>query len=176
MRRPKFRGWVTRELAYLSGENTLDLRRLAYLAQTTEPRLRERLILYAIAAAQVERLGNYLYREDMISELEELAGILRGHDFDDPEGFDEIDLPPRYQKALMSYRSAYTRIDSRNDSKRLRWEKSIQLQKEKGVSNARIAHDLNLDPGNVNSYLKHGATERFSLENATKIMKYLYSL
>jgi len=176
MRRPKFRGWVTRELAYLSGERTLNLRRLAYLAQTSEPRLRERLVLYAIATAQVERLSSYLYREDMINELEELAGMLRGRNLDDPTGFEETNLPPRYQKALMSYKTAYTRIDTRNDSKRLRWEKSTQLQKEKGVSNARIAQDLNLDPGNVNSYLKHGATERFSLENATRIMKYLYSL
>jgi len=176
MRRPNFRGWVTRELAYLSGENTLNLRRLAYLAQTSEPRLRERLILYAIATTQTERLKSYLFRENMINELDELTGILTGHDFDDPEGFEATNLPPRYRKALISFKSAYARIDTRNDSKRLRWEKSIQLQKEKGVSNARIAQDLSLDPGNVNSYLKHGATERLSLQNATRIMKYLYSL
>ena len=176
MRRPSFRGWVTRELAYLSGENTLNLRRLAFLAQTTEPRLRERLVLYAIATARVERLKDYLYREDMIDELDKINEKLKKHDFDNPEGYDVANLPLRYQKALMSFKSAYQRIDARNSSKKLRWEKSVLLQKEKGVPTARIYQDLNLDPGNVNSYLKHGATEKLSLENATRILKYLYSL
>jgi len=72
MRRPNFKGWVSRELVYLSGENTLNLRRLAALAQDTIPRLRERLILYAIATGQVGRLKSYLYREDFVHELDAL--------------------------------------------------------------------------------------------------------
>ena len=176
MRRPDFKGWVARELSYLSGESTLNLRRLAFLAQTSAPRLRERLVLYAIATGKTERLQSFLFREDLIEELDTLAQELRGKNLDDPGVFNEVQLPNRYKKALLSYKAAYQKIDTSNESKRLRWEKSIQLQKEKGVPNAQICRHLNLDAGNVSAYMKHGATEKLSLENATRIMKYLYML
>jgi len=176
MRRPSFEGWVTRELSYLSGEGTINLRRLAYLAQASNPRLRERLVLYAIATGKEERLRSFLYREDIIEELTTLSQELRGKDFNNPAILSELQLPSRYMKALLSFKAAFQKIDTRNESKKLRWEKSVQLQREKGVPNTQICQYLNLDAGNVNTYLKHGAVEKLSLENATKIMKYLYSL
>lgn len=152
------------------------MRRLAYLAQTSKPRLQERLVLYAIAAGKVERLRSFLYREDFLEELAALSQMLREKNLDDPAILDEVQLPDRYEKALLSFKAAYQRIDTRNESKKLRWEKSVQLQKEKGVPNSQISHYLNLDAGNVNTYLKHGAIEKLSLDNATRIMKYLHSL
>ena len=176
MRRPNFKGWVTRELSYLSGEDTLKFRRLSFLAQTSVPRLRERLILYAVEINRVDKLRNYLFQVEMLEELNELAQVLDGQDLNDPSLVEKVQLPSRYSKALQSFRVAYNRIDSRNESKKLRWEKSIQLQKEKGVPSSQIYSFLNLDAGNVNTYLKHGAIDKISLENATRIMKYLYSL
>jgi len=176
MRRPDFRGWVTRELSYLSGEDTLSLRRLAYLAQTTKPRLQERLVLYAIATDQIERLQSFLYREDLIQELDTLSQKLKGKNLDDPTALSKTRLTDRYRKALLAYKAAHDAIDTRNNSKKLRWEKSTQLQNEKGVSNAQICRNLDLDAGNVSAYMKHGAIDKMSLENTTRIMKYLYSL
>jgi hypothetical protein len=172
MRRPNFKGWVSRELKYLSGEDTLNLRRLAYLAQGQRPRLRERLVLYALSIGQEERLRGYLYDETLLSDLGEVEIILRGADLDKPDREIQTQLPSRYQKALDSYRSAYYRIDNRSDSKRLRWERTVQLQKEKGLSNTQIYRALDLNPGNINAYLKHGDIDRVTLATATKIMKY----
>jgi len=176
MRRPSFRGWLSRELKYLSGENTLNLHRLAYLAQASNARLWERLALYAIAVNQTARLKGYLYQEELIDDLNSLAFILNGVDLGNLNWIDSVQLPPRYEKALLSYKAAYQRIDTRNESKKLCWKKSVQLQKEKGVSNSQIYYYLNLDAGNTNAYLKNGDIDKVSLENATKIMKYLYSL
>ena len=176
MRRPSFKGWVTKELSYLSGENTLNLRRLSFLAQNNVPRLRERLVLYTIATNQVTRFKGFLYREDLIAELETINKLVEGFDFNNPDNTEPLQLPPRYRKALQSYKAAYQNIDTRNASKKLRWEKSVELQKKKGVSTTQICEALGLDIGNITAYLKHADINRVSLENATGIMKYLYSV
>ena len=176
MRRPNFKGWVTKELLYLSAENTLNLRRLSFLAQSTVPRLWERLVLYAIATNQVTRLTSFLHREDMIAELATIHKLAEGFDFNDPESNGRLQLPPRYKKALLSYKAAYQNIDTRNASKKLRWEKSVELQKKKGISTTQICEALGLDIGNVTAYLKRSDINRVSLEKATDIMKYLYTV
>ena len=66
--------------------------------------------------------------------------------------------------------------ETQAESKRLRWEKSRQLQLQKGVSVARICNELGLNRGNVNAYMKHGDVSKMSLQNATRIMKYLMAL
>ena len=173
MRRPNFKGWVSRELTYLSGENTLNLRRLAYLAQSRIPRLWERLALYAIGTGKTQRLKDYLYRAEKIEELNTLASKFEGMDFNDPEIAHRVQMPDRFKKALLSFKAAYEKVDTRNESKKLRWEKSVELQKKKGISTTLICKALGLDVGNISAYLKHAAIDRVSLEKATDIMKYL---
>jgi len=173
MRRPNFKGWVSRELTYLSGENTLNLRRLAYLAQGSIPRLWERLALYAIATGKTQRLKDYLYRAEKIEELNTLVRKFEGMDFNDPEIAHRVQMPDRFKKALLSFKAAYEKVDTRNESKKLRWEKSVELQKKKGISTALICKALGLDAGNISAYLKHADIDRISLEKATDIMKYL---
>ncbi|MCL2539723.1 MAG: hypothetical protein FWE66_05235, partial [Oscillospiraceae bacterium] len=107
MRRPNFKGWVSRELIYLSGENTLNLRRLAFLAQSSIPRLWERLALYAITTGKTQRLKDYLYRAEKIEELNTLGRKFEGMDFNDPEIAHRVQMPDRFKKALLSFRAAY---------------------------------------------------------------------
>ena len=103
------------------------------------------------------------------------------------EGFREIDLeeaalsgqyddslPREYGKFLTSYRVSYNRPETVKDSKCMRWERSCALQLEKGVTTADIYRALGLNAGNVNAYLKHGDTDKVSLQNAADIMNYLY--
>ena len=39
-----------------------------------------------------------------------------------------------------------------------------------------ICNELGLNRGNVNAYMKHGDVSKMSLQNATRIMKYLMAL
>jgi hypothetical protein len=176
MRRFTLKGWLARELKYLSGEETLNLRRLAYLAQGPCPRLWERLVLYTVVKGQAKQLRAYLYDERLIEKFEAVNFTLSGANLNDPESWDTDALPERYKKALSSFRSAYHSIDTRNKSKRLRWQKTIQLQRQKGVSNAEIYQALGFDAGNINAYLKHGDIDRVTLDAATDIMKYVMTL
>jgi hypothetical protein len=176
MRRPNFIGWVSRELKYLSGEDTLNLRRLAWLAQGKTPRLRERVVLYAIATKRGEKLRVYIYDEALLNELNAVEEKLRNFDFNSPGTADIKGIPDRYLKAIQSYQAAYNKIDVRNSSKRMRWEKTVRLQKMKGISNADIYRRLGLDAGNTNAYLKNGDIDRVSLSTATEIMNHLIAL
>jgi Fic family protein len=172
MRRPHFKQWLSKELKYLSGEDTVALRRLAYLAQTSIPRLRERLVLYAIEINRAERLKGFLYNSNYLEELETVQRIIGN---DSACALDEKTLtciPARYQKAISSFNAAYRQIDTLKESKRLRWQRTVRLQKEKGISNADIYKQLGLDPGNINAYLKNGDMDRVTLNTATTIMKY----
>jgi hypothetical protein len=176
MRRPNFVGWVSRELKYLSGEDTLNLRRLAWLAQGKTPRLRERVVLYAIATKRIEKLRSYIYDETWMDELDIVEKNLQPGDFNDLDDTEMNRLPDRYRKAIKSYQVAYNKINVRNSSKHMRWGKTVKLQKMKGVSNADIYRGLDLDAGNINAYLKNGDIDRVSLSTATEIMNHLMAL
>ena len=105
-----------------------------------------------------------------------MAKQLGGIDLNDFLAAEQLELPNRYAKVFRSFQAAYQRVDTKNESKKLRWIKTIELKKQKGVTVTQISKALNIDVGNINAYLKHGEIDRLSLEKATKIMKYLYSL
>ncbi|MDR1815153.1 MAG: hypothetical protein LBR00_00520 [Clostridiales Family XIII bacterium] len=167
------KGWLTRELKYLSGENTINLRRLAYLVQTTRPRLRERLVLYSIISGSVFRLKGYIFHEALLKEIDSVRALVGISDLTGKEIRISSKLPQRYRKAISSYISAYNTPETVRDSKILRWKKTVKLQKEKGLSNSEIYRALSLDAGNINAYLKHGDVGRVTVATATEVMKYL---
>mgnify|MGYP007101856538 CR=1 FL=1 len=49
----------------------------------------------------------------------------------------------------------------------------VQVQKEKRCSNYRIYKDLDLNPGNINSWLKDGDGTKVSFHTAERILDYL---
>lgn len=108
---------------------------------------------------------------DVLNQLESVESI---------EGFvlgqnKSTQLPREYRKFITSYKAAYFKPETDAASKQMRWKRSKELQLIKGVTNAEIYLTLGLNPGNTNSYMKHGEVDKVSLENATAIMKYLFS-
>ena len=177
MRRPVFERWIRRELLSLANTDSFSLRKLAASAQNDNPRLAEPLLLYAYATNQIKRLLELIYKEEVLTSYKEILALLKEKNLKvlalDKRSSEK--LPKEYRKFMTSYRSAYQKPESNNKSKQLRWERSRLLQLEKGVNTAEIYHALALNAGNVNAYLKHGALDKLSLENATAVMKYLYS-
>ncbi|MEG0759484.1 MAG: hypothetical protein RR505_13825, partial [Raoultibacter sp.] len=174
-----FEGWITKELRYLSGGSSLNLRKLTALSQDSLPRLVEPLLLYAIQTGKVDALLSFVWREEIRASYSNALAILG--DCSDLgtlalSDSNSVVLPREYGKYLTSYRTAYNKPETDAESKRMRWERSRDLQLKKGVSNAAIYNALGLNPGNVNAYMKHGALDKVSLQNSTAIMKYLYAL
>ena len=81
-----------------------------------------------------------MWRDDIKEGYSAVAELLQGADLSAlalngvfPEG-----LPREYAKRLNTFASEYRKPETQAESKRLRWEKSRQLQLQKGVSVARI--------------------------------------
>ena len=176
MSRLTFIGWLKLDLMRMSGSKTVSIHKLAALAQEDNSRLAEPLLLYAMETNAVPRLIVYIRDKQLIDEyqlVQEICGERSILDLDENE---REQLPWSYQKLLANWNSAELKSINIEKSKQMRLERSLQLKAEKGVSNAQIYQALNLNRGNTNAYFKHGDTSKLSLENATGIMKYLYSL
>ena len=52
-------------------------------------------------------------------------------------------------------------------------QKVKRLQEKYGVTNYRIYTDLRLNPGNLNAWLKHGDSDKVSLDTARKTLRYV---
>ena len=176
MRRPVFNRWIKRQVLEIAGTDSFSLRKLAATAQKENPRLIEPLLLYSITAGQVGRLISFMYKDGVLESYKSVLPILQGIDLEEAALSGQLDdsLPREYGKFLKSYRASYNRPETTKDSKRMRWERSRILQLEKGISTADIYRALGLNAGNVNAYLKHGDTDKVSLQNATDIMNYLH--
>jgi hypothetical protein len=176
MRRPTFAGWIRRLILNLAHTDSFNLRKFAASAQKDTPRLVEPLLLYAYDSCRTERLLDYIWNEEIQTSYEIALRALDGKDLTTRALFerDTNGLPYEYEKHLNSFRIAYHKLNTINASKKMRWERSRTLQREKGISAAEIYRALKLNPGNVNAYLKHGSLDKVSLENATRIMNYLY--
>lgn len=175
MRRPVFHRWIRAEVLRLHGGDRFRLRELAAAAQGDEPRLKEPLLLWALAQGRGEALLALVWDGAVAAEYRAVAALLDGCDFADVQSLEAMRgaLPKAYGKFIGSYLAAYALPETNAESKRLRRERARTAQLQKGVTSTQVSRALGLDLGNVNAFLKDGAVERVSLENATRIMKYL---
>jgi hypothetical protein len=176
MSRITLKGWLKIELARLAGQNTTSIHRLATLAKNHNSRLYEPLLVYALETAASSRLIAYFDDENRKEEYRTVIEICHNRSILELEESEIVRLPWSYQKLLHTWKSVEHKGQRAERSKRMRLNKTRELMKAKGVSNAQIYQALHLNPGNTNAYLKHGDISKLSLENTTRIMRYLYAL
>ena len=173
MRDLTFRGYLTQYVRQLAVEETNSLYKLAAEASGNNPRLREPLFLYAVYSQKEKVLLQAtkeptlymeyqrmveLYTADMMTELFEQASPL---------------LPAEYHKVWRSYQRRKNRGQADEHTKELMRQKVKCLQEKKSVTNYRIYTDLKLNPGNLNAWLKHGDSDKVSLDTARKTLRYV---
>jgi hypothetical protein len=171
-----FLGWLKMELMRMSGNKTISIHKLAILAQEDNSRLAEPLLAYAMEMDTVVRLVSYIKSSQLQEEYWYVLGICDGKSIVSLNRKQADKLPWSYKKLLVNWRAAEGKPQRVEQSKRMRLDRSLQLMQEKGVSNVQIYRSLGLNPGNTNAYLKHRDTSKLSLDNATRIMKYLYAI
>jgi hypothetical protein len=160
----------------MSGEKTISVNKLADYLQEDNPRLAEPLLLYAMETGIARRLFGRIRDEEILAEYRAVIGICKERSILALDETERESLPWGYQKLLATWKSVEEKNKRVVRSKKMRLEKTLELMESRNVNNAQIYHALDLNPGNTNAYLKHGDVSKFSLENATKIMKYLYAL
>ena len=137
--------------------------------------MREPLLLYALFSGKEASLlrsaeGTVikeLYSSvlDRYSKAQMLHAFLTG----------DLELPSAYHKVWRSFLSQKNRKDTDAQTKELMRQRILAMQADKGVSNYRIYKELNLNPGNINDWLKNGAGEKVSLATARRAFEYVNS-
>ena len=164
MRELTFKGYLQQQLCELSGLNSKSLYKFAKLSEANA-RLRDVLCLYLNYYVD-EMLKNQLCRR--FQYLSKGCRLLQG------VSLEHID------DSLSEYRTIYENYLNKKNSKEnedklkaLMQKRIVAIQAEKGITNYRIYKALNLNPGNVNAFLKNGNTDKVGLDTARKMLVYV---
>lgn len=164
MRELTFKGYLQQQLCELSGLNSKSLYKFAKLSENNA-RLRNVLCLYLNYYVD-EKLKNQLCRR--FPYLSKGCGLLQG-----------VSLK-HFDHSLSEYKTIYENYLNKKNSKEnedklkaLMQKRIIEVQAKKGITNYRIYKALNLNPGNVNAFLKKGDTGKVSLNTARKMLVYV---
>ncbi len=173
MRELTFPGFLKRYVRELSLSGTTSLFALAGEAAGENPRLREPLFLYALFSEKEDLLLRAVKDTPlkapyaMLLQENDKGSLRKALESSDPA------LPAEYHKVWRSYLSLRDRKKSEDATKDLMRDRILAMQKAQGVSNYRLYTDLELNPGNINAWLKHGKSEKVSLATARRAMEYL---
>lgn len=158
MRKLTIKGFIASYIEELSYSNTSSISKLVEELDKN-PRLMEPLVLHAILSGMPQRVcekNPSFYTEyiQMCYKISDSAYILENKN----------ELPERYRKVVEAYEYKAKRVENDNHTKLLMREKIIQIQFQKGITNYRIYTNLQLNPGNVNSFLKNGAANKLAID------------
>lgn len=173
MRELTFKGFLARYVRQLSEQNTNSLYKLAEEACSTNPRLRELLFLYALYTQKMDVLLRAAKTPSLNLEYRQMSAQYTADTMTELLQQGSEKLPVEYQKVWRSYCSQKNKGLADNHTKELMRQKVKRLQEKNGVSNYRIYTDLKLNPGNLNAWLKHGDSEKVSLETARTTLRYV---
>ncbi len=173
MRQLTFKGYLTRYVRELSYQDTNSLYKLTQEAAENNPRLIEPLFLYALYTKNLEVLLRAAKHTSKYDVFTSFAERYNEADMDSLFENNSAELPDAFRKTWRSYQSIKNRTVSDNQTKDFMRRKIVRLQESKRITNYRIYNGLGLNPGNVNAWLKTGASEKVSLETARKILQFV---
>ena len=171
MRALTFKGFLTQYVKELSQSNTLDLKRLADEATAGNYRLGAPLVVYAVVAEKEEALLRSLGTSDAADDLRGMLRDMSGKPVE--ETLASGNAPADCIKVWSAFQVAKSAPDRERELKDAIRKKVLQMMKTGGYSKYRIYTDLKLNPGNVNSWLKNGDSNKVSYQNAERIMNYV---
>lgn len=178
MRRISFATWAKRQLSQqLDGR--FNLRELAAIVQhSDDDRLKSLMLLYAASTSRTERLLEFIWDENLANEYRLAASAISQRSIEKLalRGTPMHALNDTYNAVMAEFVEAYNVSDEKASTKKQLWAETRDIQLRYGISNCTIYNGLKLNPGNVNAYLKYGATEKVSIANARRIKTYAESL
>ena len=175
MRELSFLEFLIKYLKELSYCGSLSIYNLAREAQEKNPRLYEPLFLYALFSDKIQILLSATKNDSITVDYNMFAVKYDMNRMLISLKDQSTDLPIEYHKVYNSYLVQKNKIESDNHTKEMMRNRILKLKEQKKISNYRIYKDLNLNPGNMNSFLKTGNTKKISLNIARKMIKYLES-
>ena len=174
MRQLTFEGFMKKYIRELSYCNSNSFHKLLKESELHNPRLRELLMLYAYLSLDKSKLhkmfSNYnWFQKDSAYFENYLNPTLLISDLKN----EDSNIPIEYKKVYKTYLTLRDRSLNDMHTKELMLKKIIRLQVKKEVSTYRLYTDLNLNPGNLNDFVKNNRLDKISLKNSKRILNYL---
>ena len=162
MRELSFKGYLQQQLCELSNYDSKSLYKFAGLAESNA-RLKNTLCLYLNYYVS-EKLKKQLCKKFpyLIEECDRLNGV----------AVEDLALS-EHKTIYENYLNYKNRKQNDDKIKLLMQKRIIEVQEEKGITNYRIYKTLNLNPGNVNAFLKNGDTGKVGLDTIRRILTYV---
>ena len=162
MRELSFKGYLQQQLSELSNYDSKSLYKFAGLAESNA-RLKNTLSLYLNYYVS-EKLKKQLCKKFpyLIEECDRLNGV----------AVEDIDLS-EYKTIYENFLNYKNRKQNEDKIKLLMQKRIVEVQQEKGITNYRIYKALNLNPGNVNAFLKNGDTGKVGLDTVRRMLAYV---
>ena len=168
MRELSFSGFLKQYLPTLSDLNTFSVRKLMQASQTN-PRLREPLFLYALETGKTDLMEQYAAPNSCFTTW---CQSYSKNQMQNALAQEDPSVPENFHKVWRSYQSVKNRVQRDNHTKSLMRSKILRLQKEKHLTTYRMYSALQMNPGNMNAWLKHGDDGKVSLESARKVLHF----
>ena len=164
MRELTFKGYLEQQLCELSDCQSKSLYKFARLAENNA-RLKDVLCLYLSIYVEEKLKDQQTKKYSYLSKnCERLYGKV-------PEQFDDT---------LSEYKTIYDNYLNKKNSKKnddmlkeLMQKRIVELKDEKGISNYRIYKELNLNPGNVNAFLKNADVSKVGLNTVRRMLAFV---
>ncbi len=169
MRELTFKGYLLSQLQELSGLNSTSLYTFSHLS-CHNARLKDVLTLYLVMYTEENLKDKLIKKFDYLnSSCEKLEGL----DDDNAEIHLQKDSLSEYRTVYNNFLYQRNRKEQENKLKKMICVKISEVKKAKSVSNYRIYKEMNLNPGNVNAFLKNEDTSKVSLDTARKILAFV---
>ena len=160
MRELTFKGYLQQQLCVLSDCNSKSLYKFARLAEHNA-RLRDVLCLYL----------HFYVPEKLKSQLRKRFAYLKPLSVASPEQLTQSQS--EYKTIYENYLNQKNTKQNDDKLKVLMQKKIVEVQMKKGISNYRIYKALNLNPGNVNAFLKNADTSKVGLDTVRNILVFV---
>lgn len=169
MRELTFKGYLLSQLQELSDFNSTSLYAFSQLARNNA-RLKDVLSLYLVMYTEENLRSKLLIKFDYLkSSCEKLKGI----DDDNAETHLQNDSLSGYRTVYNNFLYQRNRKEQEDRLKMMMYRKISEVKQAKCVTNYRIYKELNLNPGNVNAFLKNEDTSKVSVDTARKILAFV---
>lgn len=170
MRRPTLKRWLERELKYVSGQTYFNYKQLVRQAETTNARLLEPLVLYALHTGRVEELLSTAAKEDTVNAYFACAKLFGSQGIEQcaieeqyPTGLDRV-----YQKHLHSFSIDWHKAENTQAKKLLLKDSVNTIVQSCNLSLALGIAELGLDSSNTYAFLA-GRNDALSYEKASTL-------
>ena len=169
MRKLSLKSYLEKQMVTLSGLNSKSLYRFSAMSEKNA-RLKDTVVLYLMLFVKDDLkrhlLNKYPY---LLPGCEKLSGITQ----DNAESFLTDDSLSEYRTIFENYLNTIGTHDNENRIKRMMYDRIVQLQREKSITNYAIYKALILNPGNTNAFLKNGDVSKLGLDTIRRILEFV---